>query len=407
MILKNKSYFSCDESQVGRESIDSHWMWRALGYAYRGCGTTTPNPMVGAVVVKDGELAGYGWHERAGKEHAEIVALNMAGSSAYGSTVYVTLEPCNHYGRTSPCTKALIEAGVKKIVIAMRDPNPKVKGQGVVVLQDAGIEVIVGVLEQQARELNAGWMYWVTTGKPYIVLKLALSLDGRIANEVGESKSGGLPWITGRCARAVVHKMRRWSDAVMVGANTVCLDNPILTYRNTDYRNVNDYLANNANVSEKILRAQPVKIVIDPNLNTSIDFLVYKASLNEKPVMVMCSSACSKVKKQEFRDAGIKVCEVGMNSKGKFDIALAIDVLGDFGIQSILCEGGARLGTSLMSACLVNRLILFYSARIIGSKGRPSFDTEWMNDCEINNKLSLTTVRRIGMDVMLDYKVSM
>jgi len=206
--------------------MDSHYMQMALNLAAGARGRTSPNPMVGAVVVKDGRVIGSGYHLRAGAPHAELHALNEAGAAARGATLYVTLEPCCHHGRTGPCTEAVIGAGVAKVVVAMTDPNPRVSGGGIRKLRQAGIEVVLGVLEDEARRLNEVFIKYITTGRPFVVAKAAMSLDGKIATRSGKSQ-----WITGPGARARGHRLRDWYDAVLVGIGTVLADNPSLTTR--------------------------------------------------------------------------------------------------------------------------------------------------------------------------------
>lgn len=237
-----------DEATAERE----RFMWRALALARRGSGFTRPNPLVGAVIVKEGRIVGQGWHQAAGGPHAEIHALKDAGAQARGATLYVTLEPCNHFGKTPPCTESIIAAGVSRVEVALRDANPNVKGQGIERLREAGIEVQFGLLADQARELNIAWTHWVTTGRPFVLAKLSLSIDGRTSYPDGSAK-----WLSSPISRVQVQRLRRYVDAVMVGSDTVLTDDPLLTNRSGR-------------------GDQPLRLIIDPCLETSPQAAVYR-----------------------------------------------------------------------------------------------------------------------------------
>lgn len=323
---------------------DDHWMAMALAEAEHG--RPSPNPHVGAVVVSQGKLVSRAHHERAGGDHAELAALKAAGEAARGATVYVTLEPCNHHGKTPPCTDALISAGVQRVVIAARDPNPHVRGGGIEALRKAGIEVVTGVLEEHALALVSPWRKHITQGLPYVSLKLALSLDGRIATRSGASK-----WVTGPEARAKVHALRSVHDAVAVGIGTAVADDPRLTVRDSP-------------------GTSPVRVVFDTNLRLPLDSqLVLSAS--EIPLVVICSTEASPKAEGVLTDLGVVVLRAPESTEGRVDVEAALRMLAERGIVTLMVEGGAELAGSFLAQRMADELHAFLAPALFGPRGRP------------------------------------
>ncbi len=364
------------------EAADIRWMAQALTLAERGRGSTRPNPMVGAVVVKNGELVGEGFHERAGEPHAEVHALRAAREAARGATVYVTLEPCCFSGRTGPCTEALIEAGVARVVIGATDPNPRVSGAGVTRLREAGLEVTVGVLEEACWELNVVFNHWVTTGRPLVVLKLATTLDGRIAAASGESQ-----WITGASARAEVHAMRAHLDAVMVGSGTALADDPRLTARDVE-----------------LPGGQPVRVLVDGRLRVPRSAKLFASP---GPVIVATTGA-SAADLESLEITGAEVLTLPSDGE-HIDLGALLDALGSHEpnpITGLLVEGGGGLSTALIEAGLVDRLHLFVAPTFMGGDGlaaigslgvthpdeAPRFDVVQLNT--VGDDLEIVLIRR-------------
>ncbi len=323
------------------EKNDVYYMKEALRLALKGRGFVSPNPMVGAVVVKGGEIIGRGFHEAFGELHAEVNALKEAGERAKGATVYVTLEPCNHWGKTPPCTEALIKAGVKRVVIGMRDPNPNVKGGGIGRLKEEGIEVVEGVLEKECKILNRFFIKHVTTGLPYVIAKAAMTLDGKIASRKGYSK-----WITGEKARRFAHQLRFEVDAICVGIGTVLADDPSLTVRHTS-RTKN-----------------PIRVVLDKTLKIPEDtFLVRSAK--EVPLWIMHGKGVSKKKVVRLQEKGIRLFEISEDGTN-LDILEILKVLGKEGINSLLVEGGSEVMGSFFASSSVDEICFFYAPKITG-----------------------------------------
>jgi diaminohydroxyphosphoribosylaminopyrimidine deaminase/5-amino-6-(5-phosphoribosylamino)uracil reductase len=320
-------------------------MAQALTLAERGRGSTRPNPMVGAVVIADGELVGEGFHERAGEPHAEVHALRAAGVAAQGATVYVTLEPCCFRGRTGPCTEALIEAGVARVVVGSQDPNPRVAGDGITRLREAGIDVTSGVLEDACWELNVVFNHWVTTNRPLVVLKLATTLDGRIAAASGESQ-----WITGALARAEVHAMRAHLDAVMVGSGTALADDPRLTARGVE-----------------LPGGQPTRILVDGRLRVPPSAKLFTSEGS----VIVATTQNSGAELGALQDSGADVLTLPADG-AHVDLGALLDALGarePDPITGLLVEGGGGLSTALIEADLVDRLHLFVAPTFMGGDG--------------------------------------
>lgn len=325
-------------------TADEEFMTRALAEGKRG--QPSPNPHVGAVLVKNGKVIGVGHHERAGGEHAEVAALRAAGAEAKGATAYITLEPCNHTGRTPPCTDALLRAGVSRVVIGCRDPNPHVEGGGVERLQSANIEIAVGVMEREAEDLIAPWRKHVTLGLPYVSLKLALSLDGRIATRTGASK-----WVTGPDARAKVHALRAAHDGVAIGIGTLLADNPRLTVRDAP-------------------GTDPLRIVFDTKLRTPVSSALIQDA-RERPVMIICGEDSPEDAESDLLNMGAHVLRAPNSAEGRVDVAAALRLLAARGIVTLMVEGGAELAGSFLAAELADDLHAFLAPILLGPRGRP------------------------------------
>jgi len=323
---------------------DATFMKRAIDEGRKG--HPSPNPHVGAAVVRDGQVVGVGFHEQAGMAHAEVAALEKAGELARGGTLYVTLEPCNHTGRTGPCTQAILAAGITRVVIGCRDPNPHVDGGGLEVLRSAGVVVETGVLEAEARRLVAPWAKYVTTGLPHVSLKLALSLDGRIASRTGTSK-----WITGPLARAKVHALRSRHDVVGVGIGTALADDPKLTVRDAPGQD-------------------PVRLVFDTNLRIS-DGLGLVQHAREVPTWIICGEEASEERRLALVDQGVEVFRVATSAEGRIDVTEALRQLASLGVVTLMVEGGAELAGSLLAARLVDEAHVFVAPLLLGPRGRP------------------------------------
>ncbi|ORU01187.1 Diaminohydroxyphosphoribosylaminopyrimidine deaminase [Anaerovibrio sp. JC8] len=323
------------------ELQDEFYMSEALRVAKNALGRTSPNPLVGAVIVKDGRIIAEGWHRKAGTPHAEIHALNMAGELARGATVYVTLEPCSHYGRTGPCANALVEAGVSRVVVAMLDPNPKVAGRGVNILRDAGIEVVTGVLEDEAKKLNEIFLKWITKEMPFVALKTAMSLDGKIATSTGQSQ-----WITNEASRRRTHELRDCYDGIMVGINTAIKDNPSLTTRLPDRVGRN-----------------PIRIVVDSRARLPLDS--HLVTDGKAKTIVAVSGAADAGAVQDLRDAGVQVISAGSE---RVDLPQLLKKLAEMEISSILVEGGGQLNFSMLKAGLVDKVYAFIAPKLIGGR---------------------------------------
>ena len=318
------------------------YMQQALNLAEQGRGRTSPNPLVGAVIVKNGLIAGTGWHREAGTPHAEIHALNEAGNKAKGSTMYVTLEPCCHYGRTGSCAEALIEAGVKTVVAAMADPNPQVSGRGFDMLRAAGIEVIEGVLAEKAAKQNEVFMKWIITGLPFVALKTAMTIDGKIATRTGHSR-----WISGPESRQRVHRLRDQHDGILVGINTVLADNPQLTVRLPE-GGIN-----------------PVRIILDSYARTpTLSHVIHDG---QAPTIIAVSPAAPQNRVDTLHKSGAEILVIPQTSKG-LDLSALLKQLGQRStpITSILVEGGAAVNGSLLDSGLVDKVYWFIAPKIIG-----------------------------------------
>ena len=324
-------------------------MQAALALARRGLGNVWPNPAVGCVIVRDGRVVGRGWTQPGGRPHAETEALARAGDAARGATVYVTLEPCSHWGRTPPCADALIAAGVQRVVAAVEDPDPRVAGGGIARLREAGITVETGLCKAEAAEVNLGFFTRVGLGRPMVTLKLATSLDGRIATASGESR-----WITGPEARARAHLLRATHDAVLVGTSTAIADAPELTCR-----------------LPGLASRSPVRVVLDRSLRIPPAAHLF-ATARETPTWLLTLPSADPTRQQALRDAGVEVIAAASDAAGQIDIAAALALLGARGLTRLLVEGGGRLAASLLRAGLVDRLVWLHAPLLLGGDGLPA-----------------------------------
>ncbi|MDD6597760.1 bifunctional diaminohydroxyphosphoribosylaminopyrimidine deaminase/5-amino-6-(5-phosphoribosylamino)uracil reductase RibD [Anaerovibrio sp.] len=351
-------------------------MARAISLARNGLGRTSPNPLVGAVIVRDGRIVAEGWHRKAGTPHAEIHALNMAGELARGATVYVSLEPCAHYGRTGPCARALVEAGVSRVVVAMTDPNPKVAGKGIAILQEAGIEVTTGVLEQEARQLNEVFLKWMTTGLPFVALKTAMTLDGKIATAAGQSQ-----WITNEASRYETHRLRDIYDGILVGINTALADNPSLTTRLKEYQGRN-----------------PVRIVVDSRARLPLTAKLVTDGAARTIVAVTEQAPAERV--EALRSAGVEIIVAG--SSNHVDMQSLMEQLGAMKISSVLVEGGGSVNFSLLQAGLVDRVYAFIAPKLVGGRDALTpVEGEGFQELDRAVELENIQLRQLGSDVLL------
>ena len=355
---------------------DDFYMERALYLAALGQGSTSPNPMVGAVIVKNNDIIAEGWHEKAGLPHAEVVALNKAGDAARDADMYVSLEPCSHYGKTSPCVDAIIEAGIKRVVVAVRDPNPLVSGNGIAKLKAAGIKVEEGLMAKEAERLNEVFFQWIKTGVPFVVAKYAMSLDGKIATRTGDSK-----WISCPKSRELTHKLRNIYDAILVGFGTVKADNPALTCRLEQGRN-------------------PVRVIVDSRGETPLDAQVLNDGLAQT-IMVLTDAAPTEKIEQFKKLDNVRVITMPQVN-GWVDLESLLRYLGSQEITSVLVEGGSTLNASLLAGKLVDKVQVFIAPIIIGGQaalgpvggcGVETIAQSW--------QLTDMEVEKIGSDVLL------
>lgn len=321
---------------------DVYFMKTALDLAAKGRGFTSPNPMVGALVVKGGKVVGRGWHKKAGGPHAEVNAIDDAGSLAKGATLYVTLEPCNHTGRTPPCTEKILQAGISRVVVAMPDPNPDVKGKGMDYLKSKGVSITSGVCTDEAKKLNEIFIKYIQTKRPFVILKCASTLDGRIATRTGDSK-----WVTGTKSREFVHRLRHAVDSIMVGIGTVEKDDPSLTTR-----------------LEGVSCLDPTRIILDTHLSISEDAGVLQLDSNSS-TFVICGNSPLADKKAAIEKKGAKVIQAPLK-EGLIDLDYLMDYLGTLEITSLLIEGGSRVIASALAAGIVDKILFFYAPKILG-----------------------------------------
>jgi len=355
---------------------EEFWMRRALHLAEKGRGRTSPNPMVGAVLVKRGNVVGEGYHARAGEPHAEIVAIKNAGEKAKGATLYLNLEPCTHYGKTPPCAPAVIEAGVRKVVIGIEDPNPLVKGRGVARLKQAGLDVKVGILEKECHRLNEAFCKYIVQHEPFIILKMAATLDGKLATRNGESQ-----WITGETSRRFVHRLRDQVDGVVVGIGTVLKDDPMLTARIRGGRN-------------------PYRIVFDSRLRIPENAKV--VDLSPSKTIVATTEMASRDKIERLRKKGVQIL-ISDSKSGKVDLKASLLKLGEMGMMSLLVEGGSQINGSFLDQGLIDKIFLFLSPRLIGDPLAPGiFSGEGVLHLRETFSITELRTRRMGEDILIE-----
>ncbi len=355
---------------------DEKWMRRALRLAEKGRGRTSPNPMVGAILVKKDEVVGEGYHAKAGEAHAEIIALQRAKEDAKGATLYINLEPCTHYGKTPPCAPQVIKAGVKRVVIGMEDPNPLVRGKGIKTLKKAGLDVEVGILERECRRLNEAFCKYILEKEPFVILKVAATLDGKIATRGGESK-----WISGEDSRRFVHKLRDQVDGVLVGIGTILRDDPMLT---TGIKGGRD----------------PYRIVLDSRLKIPEEARV----IGDFParVVIVATELAPEEKIDRLAKKGVRIMTLP-SKEGKVDVKLCLSKLGEIGITSLLVEGGGQINGSFLDEGLIDKLLLFLSPKLIGDHKAPGiFGGGGVSSLQEAIPLKEMKVKRIGEDMLLE-----
>ena len=359
--------------------MDAGYMARALELAERGAGWTSPNPMVGAVVVKDGRIIGEGWHQRCGEAHAERNALLSCTESPAGADLYVTLEPCCHQGRQPPCTDAILKAGIRRVIVGSGDPNPLVAGKGLEILRAAGAEVTEGVLERECTRLNAVFFHYIRTKRPYVVMKYAMTLDGKIATRTGASR-----WITGETARRRVHEDRGRYAAIMAGVGTVLADNPLLTCRVEGLRN-------------------PLRVICDTNLRTPPDSKIVRTA-REVPTVMACSKPDPE-RRKVLEDAGCQVWDLP-EKDGHVDLNALMERLGAAEIDSVLLEGGGTLNWTALESGLVNRVQAYIAPKLFGGKdARTPVEGQGVPLPDAAVRLKDYMLTRLGEDVLLEGEV--
>lgn len=358
---------------------DEYYMRKALRLARRGLGKTNPNPMVGALVVRNGEIIGYGYHRRYGESHAEINAIRDAGGEISGATLYVTLEPCCHYGKTPPCVDALLQGNIGRVVIGTVDPNPLVNGKSIGILSRRGVETKVGVLEEECRKLNEVYFKYIQTALPFVTLKFAQTLDGRIASATGNSH-----WISSASSRRLAHRLRSLYDGILVGLGTVLADDPQLTVRLVKGRN-------------------PIRIVADSRLRIPLSAKVLRDQ-DVTPTIIATTPRADRERFSSLKEMGIEVLTVDEDERGEVDLKDLLKSLGKRGISSVLVEGGASIITSLLHQRLVDKMVIFIAPKIMG-KGIEAVGDLGIGDMSHTMKLSIVRTFRSGEDLVIEARV--
>lgn len=357
---------------------DHRYMSLALRLAEQGLYTTDPNPRVGCIIVVAGEIVGQGWHRAAGEAHAEVHALQQAGEQAKGATVYVTLEPCSHHGRTPPCADALIAAAVARVVVAMPDPSPKVAGQGIEQLKAAGIEVAVGLMQQQAEQLNPGFISRFKRGRPYVRCKLAMSLDGRTAMASGESK-----WISSEASRLDVQKLRARSSVIVSGIGTVLADDPRM------------------NARVEFDTKQPDRVVLDTNLRMPVD----AAMLSQQGVTWLANDSQDQQIRSGLEQSGARMLDVASHN-GHIDLTALLSALNDLEYNEVLVEAGPSLSGAFMQAGLIDELIIYMAPHLMGHGGNALLHLPGIESMQDRIELQMTELKQIGNDLRMSYKLA-
>lgn len=374
-------YTQISKKKEGIELTDKEYMLRAISLAKKGEGWTNPNPMVGAVIVKDGRIIGEGYHKKYGELHAERNAFASLKESAKGATMYVTMEPCCHYGKTPPCTQAIIEHEIGKVVIGSKDPNPKVSGKGVQILKEAGISVVEDFLREECDKLNPIFFHYIRTKMPYVVMKYAMTLDGKIATKIGESK-----WITGKEAREEVQHMRHSYMGIMVGIGTVLADDPMLNVRAKDKKN-------------------PVRIICDSKLRIKEDSQIVKTSFNQRTIVVYADSQNIQEKLERLHSLGVETLYCPDESN-QIDLKKLMIYLGNEGIDSIILEGGGTLNESAVRAGIVKEVQAFIAPKLFGGvNSKTPIEGIGVNLPSEAVKLKYTGICQIGEDIKITCKL--
>lgn len=359
---------------------NKEFMLRALELAARATGRTSPNPLVGAVVVKDGKIVGEGYHQQAGKPHAEVIALEAAGENARHATLYVTLEPCNHYGKTPPCTEAIIKSGISTVYTATLDPNPLVSGRGIERLKEAGIDVNVGLLEQEARDLNQFFFKFVTRGLPFVALKTAMTLDGKIATHTGDSR-----WITNEKSREYVHQLRNTFDALMVGIGTVLKDDPRLNTRLPHQEDTRD----------------PVRLIIDARLETPTTSQILQTAGRQETIFY-CLSGADPSRIKEFQSMGAEVVVIRDRS-GRVPLEEVLRDVAQRGLISVLMEAGSQINAYALENRLVDKVYWFIAPRICGGDRAVSpVGGQGIDSMSQTIDLKNVTIRTFDEDILIE-----
>ncbi|MEE2698849.1 MAG: bifunctional diaminohydroxyphosphoribosylaminopyrimidine deaminase/5-amino-6-(5-phosphoribosylamino)uracil reductase RibD [Pseudomonadota bacterium] len=368
--------------KFGNQDLAS--MRTALSLARRGLGNVWPNPAVGCILVRNdlnNRIVGRGWTQAGGRPHGEIEAINRAQKLAEGSVAYITLEPCNHHGETPPCSESLINAGIKRCVIAIKDPDPRVLGSGINRLREAGIDIELGVCEKDAKEINAGFFLRIQKGRPLFTLKTATTIDGRIATSRGKSK-----WITGKKARAFAHKLRANHDAIMIGIRTALIDNPLLSCRLPGLEELS-----------------PIRIVADTNLRLPNDCALVKTAATI-PTWVITKSIVDLDRCSQLEDLGVNIIKIDIDKTGHLDLDELVTELGNKGLTRVLVEGGGALAAAMIKKNLIDELAWFRSAKIIGGDGLGAIAPFGINEISKAPTFFCDSIARIGDDIFETYR---
>ncbi|MBV7276693.1 bifunctional diaminohydroxyphosphoribosylaminopyrimidine deaminase/5-amino-6-(5-phosphoribosylamino)uracil reductase RibD [Clostridiaceae bacterium UIB06] len=360
--------------------VNESYMNIALDLAKKGEGAVNPNPLVGAVVVKDNEIVGRGYHKFYGGPHAEVYALREAGEKAAGADIYVSLEPCSHYGKTPPCVEAIKKAGIKRVIVAMKDPNPLVAGRGINFLKENGIEVITGILEDEAKALNEIFIKYITSKMPFVILKTAMTIDGKIATFTGDSK-----WISGEESREYVHRIRNKVMGIMAGIGTIIKDDPLLTTR----------------VKEEEGKS-PKAIIIDSKLRIPLEAKIL-GTVKEREVIIACTDEFDNDKKNALEQKGVRIIVTPKDGGSKVDLKYLVEEIGKLGIDSILLEGGGTLNFSALNYGIVNKIICFIAPKILGGQdAKTSVEGKGVEKIQDAIKVNNIEYKTIGKDLLLE-----
>jgi len=361
--------------------IDEKYMRLALRLAKKGMGRTSPNPLVGAIVVKGKTIVGRGYHHRAGEPHAEVLALRQAGRKARGATLYLNLEPCAHFGKTPPCTQAILAAGIRRVVAGMKDPNPVVSGRGIKQLRRGGVTVDVGILREECQELNGPFSKFITTGNPFVTLKAAISLDGKVATRSGDSR-----WVSSQASRNYVHRLRQAMDAVMVGIGTVLKDDPLLTVRLPGGKKPH----------------QPLRVVVDSRLRIPLHSQLVRTA-RFYPTLVATTRAASSSRRKWLAQANVEVLILENNAQGHVSLKALMKELARRSVVSVLLEGGSTLTASAVREEVVDRLLFFLAPKIIGGERAPGVvGGEGILRLKDAKRVKILKVRRMGPDFLIE-----